>query len=270
MEDVYFFIAGLFVAGLFAGTLAGMLGVGGGIVIVPVLYYMLGHFNVAPNVVMHVAIGTSLASIIVTSVISARFHYGKGAVDMANIRHLTPYVVVGVFVGAGVADQLRGEILTLVFAVMALLVAFRLLYVRREEVSATSAEEKKLAGGGSGLLIGFVSALMGIGGGTFSVPVLTRIGFPIHRAIGTSAAIGFLIAVPGAVGFIISGWGQAGLPPYSLGYVNMPALLCIIPATIIASPWGGRLAHRMSPAFLRKSFGVILALMALRMLYQAL
>lgn len=111
---------------------------------------------------------------------------------------------------------------------------------------------------------------MGIGGGTFSVPVLTRIGFPIHRAVGTSAAIGFLIAVPGAAGFIIAGWGQADLPPYSLGYVNMAALFCIIPATIISSPWGGRLSHRMSPAFLRKSFGLILALMAVRMLLMSL
>jgi uncharacterized membrane protein YfcA len=268
LENILGFVALLAGASAFAGILAGMLGVGGGIVLVPVLHFIFDRFGISPDISMHMAVGTSLATIVPTSIVSARSHHGRGAVDYGLLKSFAPFIIFGVAVGSLLADSLRGQVLSLIFGTVALLVAIRLAVVRRETVAESrDGTAVKVI---SGFLIGSISSLMGIGGGTFSVPVLSKLGYGIHRAVGTSAAIGFLIALPGAAGFMITGWSQPGLPAYSLGYVNMMAVLCVIPATMLATPLGVSIAHRMDDDKLRITFALILGLMAIRMLVTSL
>ena len=268
LENIWVFVVLLVAASGFAGVLAGMLGVGGGIVLVPVLHFIFEQAGIAPGLTMHMAVGTSLATIVPTSIVSARSHHGKGAVHFQLLKYMAPTVILGVMVGSILADSLRGQVLSLIFGVVALLVAIRLAVVRREVTSKNG--DGRVLEVISGFFIGSISALMGIGGGTFSVPVLSKLGYSIHRAVGTSAAIGFLIALPGAIGFMITGWSAEGLPPYSLGYVNMMAVLCVIPATMLATPLGVRIAHRMDDDKLRITFAFILGFMAIRMLVTSL
>lgn len=264
MENILGFVVLLAGASACAGVLAGMLGVGGGIILVPVLHFIFDRFGISPDIAMHMAIGTSLATIVPTSIVSARSHHGKGAVDFGLLKSFAPTVILGVAAGSVLADSLRGQVLSLIFGTVALLVAIRLTVVKKEVTSDN--RDGALLKVISGFIIGCVSALMGIGGGTFSVAVLSKLGYGIHRAVGTSAAIGLLIALPGSVGFMITGWEVEGLPPYSLGYVNLLAVMCVIPATMLATPIGVRIAHRMEDEKLRITFAVILGLMAIRML----
>ncbi|WP_417319792.1 sulfite exporter TauE/SafE family protein [Emcibacter sp.] len=264
MENILGFVALLAGASACAGVLAGMLGVGGGIVLVPVLHFIFDHAGVSPDIAMHMAVGTSLTTIVPTSIVSARSHHGRGAVDFPLLKSFAPFIIMGVAVGSFLADSLRGQVLSLIFGTVALLVAIRLAVVRQETVAAN--RDGAVLKAISGFLIGCVSALMGIGGGTFSVAVLSKLGYGIHRAVGTSAAIGLLIALPGSIGFMITGWSVEGLPPYSVGYVNFLAVLCVIPATMLATPLGVRIAHRMADEKLRITFALILGAMAIRML----
>lgn len=259
-------VLALIAAGLVAGVLAGLLGVGGGIVIVPALFTALTVLGYDPGVAMHMAVGTSLATIIPTSLVSSRSHWRRGAVDLALVRAWAPSVILGVVVGSFVAGFLRGQTLTLVFAVMALMIAANLAF-RHDQAHAGERRPRAWILHGIGLVIGFLSALMGIGGGSISVPAMSAFGYPIRRAVGTSAAIGALIAVPGALGFALVGAGVAGRPPLSLGYVNPLGLLAITPMTMLAAPWGARLAHAIPPLLLRRAFALFLTLVALKMLW---
>ncbi|WP_321397434.1 sulfite exporter TauE/SafE family protein [Emcibacter sp.] len=268
MENILGFVVLLASASACAGILAGMLGVGGGIILVPVLHFIFGKFGISEDVAMHMAVGTSLTTIVPTSIVSARSHHGKGAVDFALLKAFAPTIIIGVVAGSALADTLRGQVLSIIFGVVALFIAIRLAVIRKE----TTARNKdgaaiKVIGG---FLIGGVSALMGIGGGTFSVAVLSKLGYGIHRAVGTSAAIGLLIALPGSIGFMITGTGTPGLPPYSIGYVNLLAVLCVIPATMLATPFGVRIAHWMPDSKLRITFSLVLGVMAIRMLVTSL
>jgi uncharacterized membrane protein YfcA len=261
--------AALLAAGLAAGLIAGLLGVGGGIVVVPVLFHVFAGFGHDPGVAMLMAVGTSLGAMVPTSLASARSHRRRGAVDMALVRRWAPAVVAGVVAGTLIAGSVRGQVLTLVFGVVTLLVALNLA-VRGEGRPIWP----RLPGGfglqAIGFVIGTLSSLMGIGGGMLSVPVMSSCSYPIRRAVATAAATGVLIALPGAIGFALAGLDQPGRPPLSIGYINGVGFLLIAPATVLAAPWGARLAHSINPRWLRWSFVVFLVATGARMLWRAL
>lgn len=259
----------LAVTGLAGGTLAGLLGVGGGIVVVPVLYWIFGYLDVDPTVRMHLAVGTSLATIIPTSVRSARAHARRQSFDPVLFRRWAPAMAIGALLGTWLATLASFAALTSVFGVVGLVMAVQMgLGNPAWRLAGT------MPGGfsGSGVLpglIGGLSAMMGIGGGTLSVPAMTLCGTAMHKAVGTSAAFGLVISVPATAGFMLGGWNAVGLPPYSLGYVNGLGLLIIVPTTLLSVPLGVHLAHSLSQNGLRRAFGVFLGLTAGRMLWDA-
>lgn len=255
----------LLLAGAVAGLLAGLLGVGGGIVIVPALYYIFGYLDVADSVRMHVAVGTSLATIIPTSWRSLRAHHRQGNFDLPLFRYWAPAMVVGVLAGTVLATLAAFSTLTAIFATVALLVS---LYMAFGRPGWQIASQLPRGPGAWSLaaIIGAVSAMMGIGGGTMAVPTLSLFGVPIHRAVGTAAGFGMVIAVPGTLGFVLGGWNQPALPPFSLGYVNGLAFVLIVPTTVLLVPAGARLAHALSTTALRRAFAVFLGFTALRMI----
>lgn len=256
----------LLLAGVFAGVLAGLLGVGGGIVIVPVLFQMLEFVGVGEEARMHVAVGTSLACIVPTSIMSIRAHLKRDAVDKDLLRSWAPAVAVGVVAGTAVAGLVRGPVLTGVFAAMAMLVAAHMAFskesLRLADHPPTGWAKNLVAG-----LIGTISSMMGIGGGSLTVPVLVLSSYPIRRAVATSAAIGLVIAVPGAIGFVLNGLGMPERPPFTIGNVSLLGLVLIAPASTLAAPLGARIAHSIDPRHLRKAFAVFLAVTSVRMIY---
>lgn len=262
-------LAALAATGVVAGLIAGLLGVGGGIVVVPVLFQLLTMLDVAPDVRMHVAVGSSLAIIIPTAISSARSHYNRDAVDMALLRQWGPWVLVGVLIGAGLARFVGGEVLAIIFAGVAILVAVRMAGLGRNLILREGLPGQP-ARGLIATVIGCLSTLMGIGGGTLTVPALSLFNFDIRRAVGTASAVGLIIAVPGAVGFVIAGLGIAGTPPFSVGYVNLLAVALIFPLTITFAPLGARLAHSIPRRGLQLAFAGFLALVAVRLLLGAL
>lgn len=255
-------------AGVGAGILAGLLGIGGGIVLVPALFLVFEHAGVELAVRMHAAVGTSLATIIPTSLASWRAHHARGAVDAALVRRWAPAIVLGAASGGVLARWINGPLLTMLFVVFAVIIAIRLVLATNPAERGTPAIgrfEQPIAAG-----IGLVSSWMGIGGGSLSVPALRATGRPIRRAVGTASALGFFIALPGAAGFALAGAGVTDRPPLSLGYVNFPALLAIAPATMLFAPVGARLAHWLRPEPLTRVFGGFLLLAAGRMAWKAL
>jgi uncharacterized protein len=251
--------------GLAAGLLAGLLGVGGGIVMVPALYWVLGAVEgIDPEVRMHMAVGTSLATMIPTSIRSALAHRRKGSVDGALFRRWLPAIALGVGCGAFLAARVDGDVLMGVFAVFATVVALHMAFGKPEWRVADA-----LPGPIGQSLVAFgisaVSVMMGIGGGTFTVPILTLFNYPIHRAVGTAAAVGVLIAIPGAFGMILGGLGADGRPPFSLGYASLVGFALMAPLSILSAPWGAALAHRFNPRWLRMAFALFLATTGLRM-----
>lgn len=259
----------LLAAGTLAGLIAGLLGVGGGIVVVPVLFHLFGLAGIDEAVRMKLAVGTSLATIVATAWSSAGAHWRKGNVDAVFLKDFGPFVVAGVLGGAALASVVPPQALTALFAFVALGVCLQIAFG-----TPSWRLGEKLPGGwaraaiGSG--IGMISALMGIGGGTLTVPLLTFYGTPIHRAVGSSAAMGFVIGVPGMLGFILGGWGAPALPPFSLGYVSLIGLILIAPASMAAAPLGAKLAGRMNVIWLRRAFALFLAASAARMLWRVL
>ncbi|MCO6383683.1 TSUP family transporter [Oceanicola sp. 502str15] len=260
---------GLVATGAVAGVLAGLLGVGGGIVIVPVLFWLFGWLGVPDAVAMHVAVATSLATIIPTSISSARSHHKKGAIDADLLKSWAPVIFVGALIGGLLSKVIASSGLTLIFGVIALLVAINMALPKK----IVLADELPKGPVTRGLVPGFIgvfSALMGIGGGTLSVPTLTAFSFPVHRAVGTAAAFGLVIAVPAVIGFIWSGLGVPLRPPYSLGYVSLPAAVLIFSASVFTAPVGSKIAHSLDPARLKLAFAAFLFLSALKMLWSAL
>ncbi|ADZ71929.1 sulfite exporter TauE/SafE family protein [Polymorphum gilvum] len=261
--------AALLATGVVAGLTAGLLGVGGGIVIVPVLYYMFTALGIEQAVLMHLAVGTSLATIVATGTSSALAHHRRGSVDMALLKRWWLPIAAGVLAGATLAGNLSGGALTLVFGVVALAVAANML-LRREG----SALAERLPGTplreALGFFIGSVSVMMGIGGGTLGVPILTLFSYPIRMAVGTAAAIGLIIAVPGTLMSVWYGLDVPNRPPLSLGYVNLVGFFLIIPASVYAAPLGARIAHAIPPARLRLVFALFLGFTGARMIYGVL
>lgn len=256
----------LFGLGLVAGFLAGLLGVGGGIVLVPGLYFLLGAFGYSSEYVMHIAVGTSLAIIIPTGLSSARAHWKRGAVGVDLLRRIGPGTVMGVVAGTVIAALIDGDALKGVFAVM-LLVLAAIMVVNPAKILPHGTMPKQPWPGMAGGVIGLLSSLMGIGGATISVPFMTLCGVPVHRAVGTASALGLVISIPAAMGFIVIGWGGENLPPFSIGYINLLAFALIVPCSVLAAPWGARVAHSVSVTKLRLAFAAFIALVSLKMLY---
>ncbi len=242
--------------GALAGTLAGMLGIGGGLIIVPALVIAFKVQGFDPSVIMHLALGTSLATIVVTSLSSIRIHHQHGAVQWAVVVRLSAGIMVGALCGALLADQLSSDWLQKTFALFALLVALQMALELRPEVGHQLPGRAALAGVGG--VIGVVSALVGIGGGTMTTPFLLWCGVAVRQAIATSAACGLPIAVAGALGYWLAGFDVAGLPEWSSGYLYWPALFGVVASSVVCAAFGARMTHRLPVRALKRVFSLLL------------
>ncbi|GAB4176428.1 MAG: sulfite exporter TauE/SafE family protein [Thalassobaculales bacterium] len=262
--------AGFLLAGGVMGFFAGLFGVGGGAIIVPVLYEAFRLMGVPEEVRMPLCVGTSLAIIIPTSIRSYRAHKAKGSVDLAVLRQWAVPVVLGVVAGGLLARYAPPAVFKLAFIAIAGASATKLLF-GRESWRIAADLPAGLAMRGYGLLIGLGSALMGIGGGQIANLLMTLHGRPIHQAVSTSAGLGVIISIPGAIGYVYAGWPQmAVLPPLSLGYVSLIGFALVVPTSMGLAPVGARLAHRLNKRQLEVAFGLFLAAVSLRFLWDML
>jgi len=263
------FIIGLLVTGVVSGVAAGLLGIGGGAIIVPALSAALLWLGFDSDVTQHVAVGTSLAIIIPTGIMSARAHHKRGAVDMEILKLWAPFVAGATFIGGLLAGFFSGDALRIIFGVMAFFIAANILLPFQERLMGhlrNSATTHRI----SATIVGFISALMGVGGGSLSVPTIHAFGATMHKAVGTGAAIGVFIALAGTLGFIISGWSVAGRPPLSLGYINVIALVLVGVTAALCAPLGAALAHRMQQRTLKITFAVFLMFTGANMIWKAI
>jgi uncharacterized membrane protein YfcA len=262
-------LALLLAVGAFAGVLAGLLGVGGGIILVPAFFYVFSGLGYGGDQLMQICLATSLATIIVTSLRSVASHNRKGAVDWDILKTWAPGIIAGAIFGVLVASALRSTVLQGIFGVLALVVGLYMGF-GRESWRLGAAMPGGLLRAILSPVVGFLSVLMGIGGGSFGVPLMTLFGVPIHRAVATAAGFGVTIAVPSVIGFLLLPIAPGGRPPYTVGAVNLVAFAVVIAMTLITTPWGVRLAHSMDPRPLKRVFAVFLVLVALNMLRKAL
>lgn len=257
-------------AGVLAGLVAGLFGVGGGTVIVPALFYAFAVLGLGGEANLHVAVGSSLAVIIATSARSLAAHRRHpGAVDEAVLKGWMPWVALGGLIGAGLAGLASTAVLGLIYAACVLLVAAQMGLVP-ERLTLARDLPTGPARAGLGTAIGTLSALMGVGGGAMGGMVMTLCGRPIHQAVATASGFGLAIGLPATLGFVLAGWDQPGRPPLSLGYVNLPAVLVMGLVTTLVAPFGARLAHRLSRTLLRRAFAVFLTLTALSIAVKAI
>lgn len=259
-------VLALVAAGLAAGLVAGLLGVGGGIILVPVLELALPHAGVPAGWSMHIAIATSLASIVPTAISSSRAHHARAAVDWSIARLWAPGMLIGAFLGSQLAARAPGAILSAVFSVVAVLAALKML-LPLDEWRLAPHTPRGVTGNSIAAAISAISAMMGIGGGTLAVPAMTLTGTPVHVAVGTASFFGLLIAAPGALGYLLAE-APMELPRGTVGLISLPALLCVTPCTMLTAPLGARLAHRLPRRRLSQAFGVFLTLVAARMLWR--
>ncbi|MGB0698937.1 MAG: sulfite exporter TauE/SafE family protein [Parvibaculales bacterium] len=255
----------LMTAGFLSGIVAGLLGVGGGMILVPVLFQTFIFFDLAAHLQIHMAVASSMAIICFTGSLSARSHFKRGAVDMEVVKSWGAFIAIGALAGAVAARFIAPGGLKIIFATLALTMAARMLLNENPgeagEARIGAAMQKGLSS-----LVGFFSALMGIGGGTLSVPLLNASGRDVLRAVGTSSVFGVFIAIPATLGFMLAGRALPDLPDYALGYVNLLAVLAIIPTSMLAAPLGARLAHRLSKKALNTIFAGFLIVAGGRML----
>lgn len=266
LADLLPMLAFLIVIGAASGVIAGLLGVGGGLVLVPAFFYTFTYLGMAGPDLMQVCVATSLATMIATSARSMQAHNRRGAVDRDLLRLWAPAIVAGTLLGVVAVAALRTQALQLVFGVLALIAGLQLMLSRPHwRLAEAMPRGLRLQAYGAGL--GFVSVLMGIGGGTFGVPLMTLHAMPIHRAIGTASGLGLIIAVPSVIGFLLL--PTEGAPPWTVGAVNLPALVLVVVVSLITSPMGARMAHAMNPAPLKRIFAVFVLLVAANMLRKA-
>ncbi len=266
LSDLMLFAALLVIAGGVAGLLAGVFGIGGGAVLVPVFYQVFGLMGIDEAVIMHVAVGTSTAIIVPTSIRSFTAHRARGAVDTQLLKGWIVAVPLGAVVATVVAAYASSEMLRLIFAVIGLVFAARMAFLsNRFHLSTELPGEPARFAIGSG--IGLISGLMGIGGGVLNNTFMTLFGRPIHQAVATSSGVGVLISIPALAGYVWAGWGDAGLPPFSTGFVNWIAFALIIPTAMLVTPYGARLAHALSKRQLEIGFALFLTFVSLRFFY---
>ncbi len=259
------FLAAYLGLGLLAGFVAGLLGVGGGLIIVPALIWLFDAQGVTPAIQPHLALGTSLASIMFTSLSSVRAHHRHGAVDWSTLRRIAPGIVFGTLAGAWLASLVPARPLKIFFVAFLFFAALQMALNFKLKPSRDL--PGRLGMSCAGGLIGAISSWVGIGGGTLSVPFQAWCNVSLHHAIGTSAAIGFPIAAAGAAGYVLGGWQHSGLPPGSLGFLSLPALGGIALGSILTAPWGARTAHALPVAKLRRIFALLLLILAIRMTF---
>lgn len=254
----------LIASGAVAGMFAGLLGIGGGIIIVPVLAMVFTSQGVSIDVLMHVAIGTSLATIVITSLSSIRAHHKHKAIDWHVVRLIAVGVFVGGLLGSVIAKFIAGEDLKLIFSIFMFLIAAQMYFGNEAKAHRKLPDTRGMIV--AGISIGSIASLMGVGGGSMSVPFLTWCNMNIRKAVATSSAIGFPIAVAGTIGFIVTGWSVSARPVMSVGYVNLPAFLSIVIASVLFAPVGAWIAHRISPVILKRIFAAFLIILGIRML----
>ncbi|MFK5998176.1 MAG: sulfite exporter TauE/SafE family protein [Rhodobacterales bacterium] len=258
----------LMAIGAFAGVLAGLLGVGGGIILVPAFYYTFTGLGYNSPQLVQICLATSLATIIFTSVRSVASHNKKGVVDWGILKTWAPGIAIGAIIGVFIAAELRSNTLLYIFGTLAFIIG---LYMalgkaswRIDDTMPTGVKRAILSP-----LVGFLSVLMGIGGGSFGVPIMTLHGRPIHRAVATAAGFGLIIALPAAITFLFTSVPDQGRPPFTVGHVNIAAFLAVISMTMLTAPLGAKLAHGLDPKRLRRIFAVFLILVAINMLRKA-
>jgi uncharacterized membrane protein YfcA len=264
--DIAVFALAIAASGVVSGLMAGVFGIGGGAVLVPVFYQVFGLLGVDEAVRMHLAVGSSLAIIIPTSLRSFTSHRARGAVDMELLRSFYLPIPVGVVLASLTAALITSEGLRIIFAVITLVVALRLLFNRESWRIGT-----KIPGNPArsviGVVIGYFSTLMGIGGGVMNNTFMTLYGRPMHEAVATSSGVGVMIAIPGTIGYVWAGWGVPGLPLGSTGFVNWIAVAIIIPIALVVTPWGVRLAHALSKRQLEIAFGLFCVFVSARFVW---
>lgn len=254
--------------GIFGGFVAGLFGVGGGLTLVPFMFMLFSAQHFPPEQVMHLALGTSMATIVFTSVSSMRAHHRHGAVNWNIVRSLAPGLVLGTFGGSLVAGLVPTRPMTAIFVVIVYYASLQMILDFKPKPHRQLPGPLGLFLTGS--VIGIVSSLVAAGGGFLSIPFMVFCNVAIHGAVGTSAALGFPIALAGAIGYIVSGWNDGGLPPYTLGYVYLPAFFGIVTMSMLVAPFGAKLAHRLPVKKLKRAFGVFLAFLATKMLFSLL
>jgi uncharacterized membrane protein YfcA len=265
---LFTFVVALLVTGLLSGVLAGLLGIGGGGIIVPALALALASLGYGGDVGQHVAVASSLAIIIPIGISSARSHYARGALDIPTLKLWAPVIFVATLAGGLSAGFFSGKVLQAVLGFMAFFIAANIFMPFQQRlmsgIQGSSTVHRVCAA-----VIGYLCALMGTGGGALTVPTLAAFGLSMHTAVGTGAAIGVPIAIAGTIGFLISGWNATGLPPFSIGYINLPALILISVVASAIAPLGARLAHNLPAKTLKKVFAIFLIVVGVSMLWAA-
>ena len=267
-SDLILALALLLIAGTLAGLLAGLLGVGGGVVLVPAFYHIFTSLGYEFEGLMQICLASSLATIIVTSVMSVNSHDKKGTVRWDVLQTWAVPVAIGAVAGMLATNVLRNDVLTIIFAFLALIIA-GIMGIGVNWKPIKDEMPKGISRAGYGLGTGFLSTLMGIGGGSIATPIMVLHNIPVHNAISTSAGFGFIIAVPAVIGFLLTST-EAEAPPLTIGAVNIPAVVCILPVSILTTPAGAGLTHKIDTKPLKRIFGIFLAVVALNMARRAI
>ena len=263
-ELAYYFV-GLLVTGVVAGLIAGLFGVGGGIVIVPILFWIFTSLDFPNEILMHMAIGSSLATIIPTSIASARAHYRRGSIDIDVIKKWGFGLFLGALLGGFSGKFFTANELKYVFAIVAFIVALN-MFIKDPLKFSIKFPKSKFINTFISLIIGFLSSLMGVGAGTIGVPSLVSLSIPIHKAIGTAAALGLFISIPATIGLAFSGFDVPNRPPFSIGYINIIAFFIMFPLTVFFTPIGVKIAHLINQRMLKVFFGAFLIITSTKML----
>lgn len=264
-QNIWLLIPLLMATGAFAGVLAGLLGVGGGIIIVPTLYHLFIGFGMTTTLAMPVAVGTSLSTIVLTSIVSARNHYAKGGVDLDLVKAWILPVLLGVIIGAFAPSAIDGTQVKVIFGIMLIVVSLHMLASSRWKLELSKQLPIRPLQYFMAIVLGSLSSMLGIGGGTLMVPLLTLFSFPIHRAVSTASVFGLIISIPATLVYIANGWGIEDLPPFTTGYVNWIAFAIIVPMTMWFAPLGVKLAYKLNVRQLKSAFALFLCLVGIKM-----
>ena len=269
LSELLIYLAGLISTGIVAGLIAGLFGVGGGIVIVPILFWIFTSLNFPDEILMHMAIGSSLVTIIPTSIASARAHYNRGSIDIDILKKWGFGIFLGALLGGFSGKFFSANELKYLFACIAFIVALN-MFIKKPLKFSNRLPKSRIINTLISFVIGFMSTLMGVGAGTIGVPSLVLLSIPIHRAIGTASALGLFISIPATFGLAFSGFDVPNRPPMSIGYVNLIAFLIMFPLTIFFAPLGVKIAHLINQRMLKIIFGIFLMITSTKMLISIL